>query len=251
MRKLLTAAVLTSAVAIAAPASAGQVWLDNQHSNYSGSGQTYTFTGSDGVVVRASAWSVDAGGIIRAATLGVWDQGLGVDNSSRSGADNSHTIDNTGWQDFVVLQFNKVVDLGNAQFNTGWDSYNDTDATIGFANSALPFGTNPAWNGVSDSVLNALNLYSSNAGSGLWGASGNSNRDINTAGNTGNLWLIGASFNNPDWSADGFKLEKLTFDVVTPAVPEPATWLMMILGFGLIGGMLRSQRRENLSVSYS
>ena len=27
-----------------------------------------------------------------------------------------------------------------------------------------------------------------------------------------------------------------------PAVPEPATWLMMILGFGLIGGALRRQR---------
>ena len=27
-----------------------------------------------------------------------------------------------------------------------------------------------------------------------------------------------------------------------PAVPEPATWLMMILGFGLIGGTLRRQR---------
>jgi len=34
-------------------------------------------------------------------------------------------------------------------------------------------------------------------------------------------------------------------------VPEPSTWLMMILGFGLVGGVMRSKRRENLTVSYS
>lgn len=35
------------------------------------------------------------------------------------------------------------------------------------------------------------------------------------------------------------------------AVPEPATWLLMMLGFGLVGGVLRSQRRQKLTVSYS
>ena len=30
---------------------------------------------------------------------------------------------------------------------------------------------------------------------------------------------------------------------VVAAVPEPSTWLMMILGFGLVGGTLRSRRR--------
>jgi hypothetical protein len=33
------------------------------------------------------------------------------------------------------------------------------------------------------------------------------------------------------------------------AVPEPATWALMILGFGLVGGVLRQQRRK-LRVSY-
>lgn len=31
---------------------------------------------------------------------------------------------------------------------------------------------------------------------------------------------------------------------VIAAVPEPSTWLMMILGFGLVGGTLRSRRRR-------
>lgn len=30
------------------------------------------------------------------------------------------------------------------------------------------------------------------------------------------------------------------------AVPEPGTWMMMLLGFGLIGGALRSRKKQNL-----
>lgn len=33
---------------------------------------------------------------------------------------------------------------------------------------------------------------------------------------------------------------------VIPGVPEPATWGMMILGFGLIGGVLRRQQKQSL-----
>ena len=33
------------------------------------------------------------------------------------------------------------------------------------------------------------------------------------------------------------------------SVPEPATWTMMILGFGFIGFMLRGNRRESLAVA--
>lgn len=37
---------------------------------------------------------------------------------------------------------------------------------------------------------------------------------------------------------------------VVPGVPEPATWGMMILGFGLIGTALRT-RRQKVTVSYA
>lgn len=38
----------------------------------------------------------------------------------------------------------------------------------------------------------------------------------------------------------------------TTPIPEPATWAMMLLGFGLVGGAMRSaKRRQNLSVSYA
>jgi hypothetical protein len=33
---------------------------------------------------------------------------------------------------------------------------------------------------------------------------------------------------------------------ITPPVPEPETWAMLIAGFGLIGGALRYRRRQVL-----
>lgn len=40
----------------------------------------------------------------------------------------------------------------------------------------------------------------------------------------------------------------LTYDVATAGVPEPATWLSMILGFGLVGAAVR---RPRLTVRYA
>jgi hypothetical protein len=37
--------------------------------------------------------------------------------------------------------------------------------------------------------------------------------------------------------------------VATDAVPEPATWAMLLAGFGLIGGLLRSRRRTSLQAA--
>jgi len=33
----------------------------------------------------------------------------------------------------------------------------------------------------------------------------------------------------------------------TPAVPEPATWAMMLIGFGLVGGMVRRHQRIRIN----
>ena len=35
------------------------------------------------------------------------------------------------------------------------------------------------------------------------------------------------------------------------AVPEPATWAMMLIGFGMVGFALRARRKQNVRVSYS
>lgn len=36
-----------------------------------------------------------------------------------------------------------------------------------------------------------------------------------------------------------------TFDAIAAGVPEPATWMLMILGFGAIGGLMRYQIRRS------
>jgi len=38
-------------------------------------------------------------------------------------------------------------------------------------------------------------------------------------------------------------------DTISSAVPEPATWAMLIVGFGLVGGTMRSTRRRQVSMS--
>ena len=45
---------------------------------------------------------------------------------------------------------------------------------------------------------------------------------------------------------DAFKFNTLTVRV---PVPEPATWLMMIAGFGLIGGSIRRQRKQQAALA--
>lgn len=42
-------------------------------------------------------------------------------------------------------------------------------------------------------------------------------------------------------------IDNITFDVPEAVVPEPATWAMMILGFGGVGATLRGRRRLRLA----
>jgi PEP-CTERM motif len=44
-------------------------------------------------------------------------------------------------------------------------------------------------------------------------------------------------------AASGFNFDNLTY--VNAAIPEPASWLTMVLGFGLVGGFLRNARKTN------
>ena len=57
----------------------------------------------------------------------------------------------------------------------------------------------------------------------------------------GRFYFTGSAFNQ---SLPAFSSRDLAFSMsgVVAAVPEPATWAMMVLGFGLIGGLLRQKR---------
>jgi len=73
------------------------------------------------------------------------------------------------------------------------------------------------------------------------------------------LTVVGGAFNGSftgtqfffaanSFTKDSFRLSGVTVD---SAVPEPATWLMMILGFGAVGATMRRRSATRLSVSYA
>jgi hypothetical protein len=52
------------------------------------------------------------------------------------------------------------------------------------------------------------------------------------------------------YSATVFGIDQIRFttiDTTTPAIPEPATWAMLICGFGLAGGALRQRRASSIA----
>ncbi len=246
MKKSIWLAAALVTAAISSSANAAEVLFGSGPSPYSGdygTGAPLTFS-SAGTNAKVTAWSIGSNNKIYQAQLGVWYGGIGVKNGS---GDDSHTIDNSGRKDFIVIQFDKLVELTTATFNTGWHGFRDTDATIGYLISGTPFATTVNLTGANLSSLSSYNLY----GSGSDGNSGNSTRNINPSGNLGNTWLIGASFNNPEKlkKLDGFKLENLSYSV--GAVPEPATWMFMMLGMAGIGFTMRRKDKQTLRVRYT
>lgn len=41
------------------------------------------------------------------------------------------------------------------------------------------------------------------------------------------------------------------FRITNAAVPEPATWAMLVLGFGVMGGAMRSRRKPQVALTYA
>ena len=252
-----TAAALLGAT----PASAASFFF-SLNTNGTFDSKTFTATsGSQTLSLRATAWSI-SGNTIRESTLGAYGQnGLGVISGDDDGGTyNQHTVDNQGRTDFLILQFDRPVELNSAVFtafnlynsNNQRYSYKDNDATIDFAASG------PVWN--SDSALDTLvkdknrsTLGTTFNGSGFeslgnGSSSFSSPRILSTSGKYGTLWMVAASMANQDGRYDAFKFSSLTVRTM-PAVPEPATWAMMISGFGLVGAALRRRRAASIAAA--
>jgi hypothetical protein len=71
-------------------------------------------------------------------------------------------------------------------------------------------------------------------------------------GSNYNIWNYQGSLNACSSNASCFQSASFSVSEVGAAVPEPLTWAMMLLGFGFVGGAMRSvRRRQKLTVSYA
>ncbi|QHL91997.1 PEPxxWA-CTERM sorting domain-containing protein [Sphingomonas changnyeongensis] len=148
---------------------------------------------------------------------------------------NLHTVENQNGFDFVLIQFDRNVRLTGANLDTYTVAGSfDNDATLSTGivnapwNSTLSLHTNSAL--MTALVSNAVSVKNS---------PGTPDARTFSYNQTGNIWILGADHMNTD-GVDGFKLKSITF---SPAVPEPATWAMMIGGFGAVG--MAARRRAN------
>jgi hypothetical protein len=247
-RTLLTSLALGAALVAAAPASAATISFTGGNSSTDGTdGNVRIFSGG-GVNLQATAWDY-SGNTLQKAYLGRYSNGLGVTTvgEGNGASNNSHTTDNYGQKDFILLVFDKAVNITSAiltPYSVNGNAAADNDATISYASANIFASGNPSVtaintnNGVFASLLGVDWTVSGTN-------SGNFSTALNSAGKFGNVWLIGAAFANPDNKYDGFKLSSITFGVTS--VPEPSTWAMMIAGFGMVGAGMRRRSRVALT----
>lgn len=203
----------------------GEVWLYKATGtvlNFTTAGATvdFTFGGSSplsgtagnvqmftagGVSVAASAFSRDGSGAWAPAYLGRYSGGLGVtDSSEGDGSNNTHTVDNSGRNNYVVFEFSEtvIVDSVFLGYVVG-----DSDLTVWIGTKTDPFSTRLALDGAK---LAALGFTEVNLG-------GSSTRwaDLNAGGVAGNVLIVAAKAGDSD---DKFKIEKLKVQKVSAGV---------------------------------
>lgn len=243
MTMMVAAAGMALASVAATPAMAAEYLLNlTSNSNALTNYNDYSFQ-LDGqtIKVRATAWSTNSSNTtVQTATLGNYSSGLGVLNTADgNGSGNTHTIDNQNGQDFIVFQFSSAVQLSSIT-TTPYNVSNlgtDSDASVRWGN------VSKAWNqslGFDGQSVNAIaNILSGQQD--LLGSNAKQTRAVN--GQASNLWLVAAK-NLDNSKVDGFKLGAVT---VKSAVPEPATWMMMIGGFALVGSAMRRRKTDEAS----
>lgn len=207
-----------AALAISTPASAADLLFDFGGAgvlNTSADPDIYTLT-VGGVTVTASAFSGLSGLLNQVSFANSADVtrnsgGLGV-RGNGSGEINDNGLLSLG--EGILLTFNHEVTLTQALFS----NFGSSD-DVGFEwGSPLNAGE----------TLDPLTV-SGNAFNGSF---------------TGTHFFFAAN----SLSSESFRLNGVT---VNAPVPEPATWLMLILGFGMLGGVLRRKQRPQVQYDFA
>jgi hypothetical protein len=162
-------------------------------------GNTRLFTLPE-VSVKTSGFSRDKStGAWESAYLGRYSGGLGVtDSSEGSGANNSHTVDNIGRNNYVLFEFSKSVMIDQAFLGY---VVGDSDLRVWIGNVPTPFASKIT---LSDPLLNSFAFTEPN----LTDSSDPRWADLNAGNVSGNILVI-AALPEDDTPEDRFKIAKL------------------------------------------
>lgn len=247
MKTIVALAVVVTMLATTTPAQAappvsytfstvGNTAVNGTYGNAIGFGTTSPST----LKLSVTAWQSNlATNAINSAYLGAYGGGLGVTGiGDANGAGGLHQIDNVGgYTDFVMLEFNRPVTLRSITTNSyGINGVYENDAV--WADASV--FTTSTWNSTAgfDKYSTVPNLWSPIAN----GKSGTAR--VAGAASSSTKWLVGAAFLPLFDRDDGFKIASINVSEAVTAVPEPASWAMMIIGLGAIGSSLRRTRRR-------
>jgi hypothetical protein len=189
--------------------------------------------------VPANAAVTISGGVSN-IDIGATEPGLTIFGSALSFAD--IVLNNVG--DFA---FRKVANIGTTEGSVRDHDFDSYPISLTF-DFSQPAGTSgPAIGGdTSGKLFFSWDCFFDD-GCGVVDFS--STPTIFNFGNGGqfSVKLYDASFGTPGSADIRAKFELLS----NSGVPEPSTWAMMILGFGLIGGVMRRRQRQTVRYSFA
>lgn len=233
--RLTSSLIVLSALAVAAPASAGVVFSDDFNAENGGnSALNYAGFANFGV-----SGNVD---LVKSGDFGISCSGSCVDLDGTTGP-------------------GKITSLASFSFNAG-DKVRLTGLLGGSqrAGASDPFGLSFDFGGTTilkdygfnwgtGDIVVISNIATPGIGSfsGILGNEAFAPHSIFfTAGSAGTLKF---AFSTQSADNIGPLLDGVTLTIDSGAVPEPAAWAMMLAGFGLVGAAMR--RREKVAVTFA
>lgn len=218
--------------------------------------------------------------------LGVISAANDAVGNCKAGDCGTHQIDNmgdtAGSKSYDFLQVSFSVASGGSQVaipvtlgDLGLNAFGFSNTGISSVDSALDddfsYGRNSGTPTNNSSLSSLAGLFQTNVGSnqadGFGGANGGcqdkngdgvcantfslSSANSATANSASANWYLAASIADNyggDGKVDGFKLATANVYYVQSAVPEPATWAMMLVGFGAVGMAIRRRAGDPIRV---
>lgn len=197
----------------------------------------------------AAVYGQDNASGVSGATLGIWSAGTGASNDNWTLFLSKATTGGTALQNTGALNkgLNVATTAGVNNFTLNADSYvNQSGNTQNSSNTYrlfLGFADGAAIQADYNVVTNAFsNATTATVGGTTYAFTNSGFQFTRGGGDTVGMYTFGPNSNAPDYTG------QISF--TTTAVPEPATWAMMMVGFGMIGAVAR-RRRAAVKVTYA